>query len=206
MSAPARAVPLTQEAVVDAALRLVEEYGASALTMRRLAEEIGAAVTAIYHHVGNRDALIDLLVDRLMADMGSVHPAGRVPRTRIASIAREWRAKLLAHPHLIGLAHERAKTPMMFAPIQAALATELAALGLHGESAALAVRALQCHVVASVLLERAGGRSPVQDVTDPAAWSAAPEDPELVRSLAGPPDYYAVFDYGLDALLATLPD
>jgi TetR/AcrR family transcriptional regulator, tetracycline repressor protein len=205
MTAPARTVPLTQDDVVDAALRIVEEYGVEALTMRRLADEIGAAVTAIYHHVGNRDVLIDLLVDRLMADMGSVHPRGRTPRGRIRSIAEEWRAKLLAHPHLIGLAHERAKTPMMFAPIQAALAAELARLGLHGHKAALAVRTLQCHVVASVLLERAGGRSPVQDVTDPAAWSETADDPELVAGLSGPPDYVAVFDYGLDALLATLP-
>jgi AcrR family transcriptional regulator len=206
MTAPAtRAVPLTQDAVVDAALRIVEDHGAEALTMRRLADEIGAAVTAIYHHVGNRDALIDLLVDRLMADMGSVHPSGRAPRTRIRSIASEWREKLLAHPHLIGLAHERAKTPMMFAPIQAALAKELARLGLHGEKAALAVRAVQCHVVASVLLERAGGRSPVQDLTDPTWWAEMADDPELVADLSGPPDYVTVFDYGLDALLATLP-
>jgi AcrR family transcriptional regulator len=204
MTAPARAVPLTADDVVDAALRIVEADGVAALTMRRLADEIGSAVTAIYHHVGNRDALLDLLVDRLLADMGSVRASGRSPKTRIASLARQWRAQLLAHPDVIGLAHERSKIPLVFQPIQAALATELAALGLRGEDAALAVRALQFHVASAVVLQRTASRGPTQDVTDPTAWVSA--DAELVRSLAKPVDYGAVFDYGLDALLAGLPD
>lgn len=205
MTAPSRAVPLTADDVVEAALRIVEAEGVAALTMRRLADEIGAAVTAIYHHVGNRDALLDLLVDRLLDDMESVRGAGRTPKARIASLAHRWRDELLAHPHVIGLAHERAKIPVMFQPIQAALATELAALGLHGEEAALAVRALQMHVVSSVVLQRTASRGPTQDVTDPTAWPTAPDDPALVEGLSGPLDYDTVFAYVLDALLARLP-
>ena len=93
--------------------------------MRRLAAELGTAVTAIYWHVGNRDALLDLLVDRLLADMATVKVSGRTPRTRITSIARAWRQRLWEHPHLIGFAHERGKTATMFQPMQAQLATEL---------------------------------------------------------------------------------
>src|SRR4051812_42036057 len=139
--------PLTSGAVVDAAWRLVEEYGADALTMRRLADEVGAAVTAIYWHVGNRDALLDLLVDRIIDDMGHVRATGRSPKARIASLARSLRRKLLARPHLIGLAHERSRTAALFQPVQAALARELAAIGLHGNDAALAIRVIQCQVV-----------------------------------------------------------
>ena len=205
MTAPARTAPLTADDVVEAALRIVETDGPEALTMRRLADEIGAAVTAIYHHVGNRDALLDLLVERVLLDMGSVRGSGRTPKARIASLTRAWRAQLLAHPHVIGLAHERAKIPQVFQPIQATLARELAALGLHGEDAALAVRVLQFHVVSSVVLERTASRGPTQDVTDPTAWSETPDDPELVASLARPLDHTTVFDYTLDALLARLP-
>src|SRR3954465_904074 len=109
-AASERSRPLTSEIVADAAWRLVEEYGADALTMRRLADEVGAAVTAIYWHVGNRDALLDLLLDRIVDDMGHIRATGRTPKTRIASLARSLRRKLLARPHLIGLAHERSKT------------------------------------------------------------------------------------------------
>src|SRR3954463_15732440 len=97
MSQPARAgreQPVTRDEVVETALRLVEENDASALTMRRLAAELGTAVTSIYWHVGNRDALLDLLVERLLADMGTVQPSGRSPRARIASLLRQWRARL----------------------------------------------------------------------------------------------------------------
>src|SRR4051794_2663946 len=100
-AAAGRQQPLTQDLVVETALRLVEENDVSALTMRRLAAELGAAVTAIYWHVGNRDALLDLLVDRLLADMGTVRPTGRTPRARVGSLLRQWRARLLERPHLI---------------------------------------------------------------------------------------------------------
>jgi AcrR family transcriptional regulator len=198
--------PLTRDAVADTALRLVEEYGAPALTMRRLADELGAAVTAIYWHVGNRDALLDLLVDRIVDDMGHIKATGRTPKARIASLARSLRRKLLARPHLIGLAHERSKTAELFQPVQAALARELAALGIRGGEAALAIRVLQCHVVASVVLERTTSRGPTRQTTELTLWSESQDDPDLVRSLATELDFGEVFDYGLQALLDTLPD
>jgi TetR/AcrR family transcriptional regulator, tetracycline repressor protein len=194
---------VSRDVVVETALRLIEESDISALTMRRLAAELGTAVTAIYWHVGNRDALLDLLVDRLLVDMGKVQISGRTPRARITSLAQQWRDRLWAQPHLIGLAHERGKTAAMFAPMQAALATELAAVGLSGRAAAPAIRALQFHVAASVVMERTAGRGPVTGVTDPTAWPAE-HDTALVKALSAPLDYDAVFTLGLEALLDRL--
>lgn len=171
--------------------------------MRRLAAELGTAVTAIYWHVGNRDALLDLLVDRLLVDMGKVRISGRTPRARITSLARQWRRKLWQQPHLIGLAHERGKTATMFAPMQAALAAELASVGLAGRAAAPAIRALQFHVAASVVMERTAGRGPVSGVTDPTAWPPG-HDTALVKALSPPLDYDEVFDLTIDALLDRL--
>ena len=193
--------------MVDTALRLVEEHDVEALTMRRLAAELGTAVTAIYWHVGNRDALLDLLVERLIDDMGDVRVTGRTPRARITSLLRQWRSRLLEHPHLIGLAHGRGRTPAMFQPIQAALARELAAVGVRGRRAALAVRALQVQVTASVVLQRAAERGPQTNPTEPAVWAESDVDPELVTALAEPMDHDEVFDLGVSALLdRLLPD
>ena len=125
MTEATRAEPLSREAVVDAALRLVEDEGVPALTMRRVAAELGVAVTAIYWHVGNRDALLDELVDRIVADIGAIRPSGSTPVDRISSVARSLRRKLLARPHVVGLAHERGVTSIMFQPAQAVLAREL---------------------------------------------------------------------------------
>lgn len=199
-----RGGPLTRELVIEAASRIVEERGYAALTMRRLSDEIGAAVTAIYWHVGNRETLIDLLVEKFLAEMGRIAATGTTPRDRIASLARTLRAQLLARPHIVALAHERGRTAAMFQPVQAAIADELAALGLRGQAAAMAVRAVEFHVVSAVVLERIVARSPASGGTAPEAWPDVPDDPELVAALAPPPDHEAVFEYGLNALLAAL--
>jgi TetR/AcrR family tetracycline transcriptional repressor len=202
--ATARTQQVSQELVVETALRLIEENDITALTMRRLAAELGTAVTAIYWHVGNRDALLDLLVDRLLVDMGKVRISGRTPRARITSLARQWRSRLWARPHLIGLAHERGKTAAMFEPMQAQLADELGAVGLTGQAAATVIGAIQFHIAASVVMERTASRGPASDVTDPGAWPPSYQDRELVAALSVPVDYLAVFELGLDALLDRL--
>lgn len=199
-----REAPLTRDVVVATAVRLVEDYDVSALTMRRLATELGSAVTSIYWHVGNRDALLDLMVDQLLADMKEVSVSGRTPRQRIAVICRQWRAELWAHPHLIAIAHERGKTAAMFQPMQAALAKELHAIGRRGRAAAAAIRALQLHVVSSVVVARTAERGPTTDGTDPTAWPLLTDDPELISALAGPVDYVETFELGLTALLDQL--
>ncbi|HVW79470.1 MAG TPA: TetR family transcriptional regulator [Mycobacteriales bacterium] len=200
-SRPAREPALSRDAVVAAAVRLVEDNDLDALTMRRLAAELGTAVTSIYWHVGNRDALLDLMVDRLLADMRDVKVSGRTPKARITSLCRQWRQRLWEHPHLIAVAHQRGKTAAMFQPMQAALARELHAVGLRGRDAAAAIRSLQLHVVSSVVVARTAERGPATDVTDPAAWPAITDDPELISELSGPVDYQGAFELTLDALL-----
>ena len=195
--------PLSREAVVETALTLVTAHGVDALTMRRLATELGTAVTAIYWHVGNRDALLDLLVERVLADIGTVRPVGKTPQARVGSLVRRLRAALLDHPHLIGLVHERGAAARMFQPVQAALATELAAIGQRGEEAALTILALQQHVLASLVLERALARTPGPDPEQIEGWQG-PDDPALVARLAQQPDHEQLFSVGLDALLAHL--
>jgi AcrR family transcriptional regulator len=205
VSQPARArdQPLTRDLVVDAAARLVEADDISALTMRRLAAELGTAVTAIYWHVGNRDALLDLLVDRLLADLGRVRVSGATTTARLTSIARQWRRRLWEHPHLIGLAHARGKTARMFQPMQAQIAEELAGIGLTGAAAAPLIRALQHHVASSVLMQRTAERGPTTGVTDPGAWPAD-SDQALIQALSELPDHEATFELGLAALLDRL--
>lgn len=203
MPARSSVTALSTEAVVDAALAIVERDGSDGLSMRRLADELGAAVTAIYWHVGNRDALVDHLVERLMSEMGVVHARGRSPRARVASLTRELRQRLLARPHLVALADQRGLTPRLFQPVQSALADELRGLGLRGRRAARVIQMLQCHVVASVVLSRAVARSTAQQSTEHSAWDD-PADPELVTALASAPDLDDAFALGLEALLDRL--
>jgi AcrR family transcriptional regulator len=201
-SSAGRTSSVTADEVLLAAGRIVERHGVDALTMRRLSEDLGVAVTSIYWHVGNRDAVLDGLVDRLLARMETLTAQGGDPASRIASLARQLRVTLLERQHLVGLAHERDRTPAMFLPVQLAMATELASAGLTGSGAALALRSLQVHVISSVLMERAGARSASHGTLDADLWPTAHPDRELIASLSEPADYATVFEFGLGALLA----
>ena len=197
--------PLTADVIVDVAGRLIELHGIDALSMRRLSDELGVAVTSIYWHVGNRQQLFDALVARLLADMGAVHAVGAGPHERIASLAHDLRTKLLERPHLVALAHEQGKTAQMFEPVQAAIVAELAQLGIRGDVAALALRSLQLHVVGSVLLERTLARSPDQHAgAETAPWLRDCDDDELVDALGKDADRVELFDFGLRAILLAL--
>ncbi|MCX4525161.1 MULTISPECIES: TetR/AcrR family transcriptional regulator [unclassified Streptomyces] len=206
---------LTRDEVLAAAASLVKQHGPAALTMRGLAAELGTAVTSIYWHVGNRESLLDALVERTVQDMGAIRPAGRTPAERIVSVARILRRELRERPHLIAMVHERGLTERMFLPAQQALVHEVHAAGLRGARAADAVRAVQFQIVGFLLVERNRERSPAQspaegDLWDPPPGSAggtpaaAPDDPELARALARPADPERLFLLSVRALVQTL--
>ena len=99
--------PVTADEILEVAGNIVERHGVDALTMRRLSDDLGVAVTSVYWHVGNRDAVLDGLVDRLLDRMETIRAVGDTPVERVASLARELRSTLLERQHLVGLAHER---------------------------------------------------------------------------------------------------
>jgi TetR/AcrR family tetracycline transcriptional repressor len=197
---------LTRDEVLDAAAELVKQLGPQALTMRKLAAELGTAVTSIYWHVGNRESLLDALVERTIREMGAIRPTGRTPQQRIVSVARRLRRDLRDRPQLIAMVHERGLTERMFLPTQQALVREVHAAGLRGARAAEAVRAVQYQVVGFVLVERARERSPAQHPGEQELWDApaAEGDPALARALARPAHQERLFLTSLRALVDAL--
>ncbi|MEU8590647.1 TetR family transcriptional regulator [Streptomyces sp. NPDC048664] len=197
---------LTRDEVLAAAGSLVRRDGPDALSMRRLAAELGTAVTSIYWHVGNREALLDALVERTVADLGEIRPQGDTPAQRIVSVADALRRRLLARPHLVAMVHERGLTERMFLPAQQALVREAHAAGLRGERAADLVQAVQVQVVGHVLVERNQERAPEQRPGHEELWrtASAGDDPALARALAGPPDRERLFVLSVRALVLSL--
>ncbi|HKV20580.1 MAG TPA: helix-turn-helix domain-containing protein [Mycobacterium sp.] len=197
---------LDAQTILDTAARLIELDGVDAFTMRSLAEELDVAVTSIYWHVGGRDKLFDRLVDRLLSQMAQLPAEGNTPVDRIASLAHSQRTALIGRQHLLAIAHERDRTPLLFLPIQQTLAAELAEIGVTGTDAALILRAIQVHVISSAVMQFSAVRGAKHDEEDPSLWSEDWPDRSLVEALQSPTDYDAVFDYGLNALLAPLRD
>lgn len=58
--------PLSQARIVDEAMQIADEGGVEAVSLRRLAARLGVTPMALYHHVGNKDELLDLMADRLL--------------------------------------------------------------------------------------------------------------------------------------------
>ncbi|WP_370331729.1 TetR/AcrR family transcriptional regulator [Mycolicibacterium hippocampi] len=201
---PAGDPGVTADLILQAAARLIEIDGVKALTMRNLAERLGVAVTSIYWHIGGRDQLLDNLVEHLLGELATLPVEGDDPVERIASLARSQRRVLIERQHLLGIAHERDRTPQLFLPIQRALAAQLAELGVTGTDAALILRAIQVHVISSAVMQFSAVRGAKHDEEDPSLWANAWPDQALVEALQAPTDYDAVFEYGLDALLAGL--
>jgi TetR/AcrR family transcriptional regulator, tetracycline repressor protein len=196
--------PIDAEIILDTATRLIERDGVDAFTMRGLAEDLGVAVTSIYWHVGGKDKLFDSLVDRLLSEMAHLPDDGETPVDRIASLARSQRKALIDRQHLLAIAHERDRTPVLFLPIQQTLAALLADVGVTGTDAALILRAVQVHVISSSVMQFSAVRGAKHDEEDPTLWSDDWPDRALVEALQSPTDYEAVFEYGLSALLAPL--
>ncbi|MEU2715812.1 TetR family transcriptional regulator [Streptomyces sp. NPDC007205] len=197
---------LSREAVLDAAAGLVRQHGPDALTMRKLAAELGTAVTSIYWHVGGREALVDALVERTVAELGEIRPSGRTPEQRVVGVACALRRQLRDRPHLVALVHERGLTERMFLPAQQVLVREAHAAGLRGARAAEFVRAVQFQVVGHVLVERNRERAPEQRPGEQELWGAeaAGDDPALARALARPVDTEQLFVTAVSALVRSL--
>jgi AcrR family transcriptional regulator len=97
---------LSQEAIVAAAVGLVDEHGPDALTMRAVAERLGCGVMSLYRHVPDRETLLDLALDAMTAELPATPPTGDW-RADATALARDVRSGLLKRPHLTVLLTSR---------------------------------------------------------------------------------------------------
>lgn len=86
--------------IVRAAIRVADAEGLEALSMRRVADEVGLSPMALYTYVPGKDELIQLMVDAVQGDAATAAPPAGDWRERLAAIARRTRATHLAHPWL----------------------------------------------------------------------------------------------------------
>lgn len=204
---------LTRDRVVDAALSLADEQGLDALTMRALARRLDVKPMAIYHHVAGKDAILDLVVDRVFAEIDLPVP-GRPWQPEIRRRALSARSVLLAHPWSISLLETRsvAQNPATLRHHDAVIGT----LRRGGFGLALTARAfamVDSYVYGFVLQEvTLPATSPqhlpaeVAALVDTLDAGAHPHLAELTLEYFLTPDYdfSDEFERGLDLLLGAL--
>jgi AcrR family transcriptional regulator len=129
---------LTREAIVDAAIDLLDRSGSDRLTMRNLGHELGMDATACYRHFRDKSALLRAVGDRLLSEVTDDLPAEADWRQTVQIVCQRLRAALLRQPPLA--AAVRDAPPLAdgeFAITEALLAQFLRA-GLSPQHAALA--------------------------------------------------------------------
>ncbi|MQY28396.1 TetR/AcrR family transcriptional regulator C-terminal domain-containing protein [Nocardia aurantia] len=103
---------LSRAQVLDGALDFIDREGVAALSMRRLGAELGVEAMTLYHYLPNKDALLDGLVERVMARAVPDGIASGPWEIALAQFAAALRATLLRHPGVVPLVATRpAVTP-----------------------------------------------------------------------------------------------
>ncbi len=98
-------VGLSREAVVTAGLALADERGLNGVTMRALGESLGVEAMSLYHHVANKEALLDAMVDHVFTEVSV--PVDVPWRDALEARCRSLREVLNRHPWAVALLESR---------------------------------------------------------------------------------------------------
>jgi AcrR family transcriptional regulator len=150
MTAEAAREPLSRERVLASAMTVADAEGLAAVTMRRVAADLGVEAMSLYHHVPSKEALLDGLVEALVAEMAVAAPersAAADWRTALRERFLSSRSVVLRHRWAPGLIGSRTQVPTV---VIAEFETVLAIMVEGGLSYHLAHRGL--HALGSMIL------------------------------------------------------
>jgi AcrR family transcriptional regulator len=204
-SGPRRA--LGADAIVETALRIADEEGVDAVSMRRIASELGVGTMSLYHHVVDKEELIELMADAISGELLVPGAVLGDWREALRAIAHRTRDAFLRHPWLLDTAGRRPLvTPNQLRHIEQSIAV-VADLDVDRATAVAMVMATDDYTIGHVFRRfRLGGERQPSTPEDRARIEdllATGEFPLLAETLGGgadlapPPD---TFDPGLEWL------
>lgn len=199
---------LGREVIVATALRLIDEQGMAALSMRRLAAELGVDPMAIYRYLPGKEAVLTALVEDVFSRLRVPTASGEGWQDRVRAFARAYRDVVRSHPNLV----RHVVTNAGIAATAALEASEelYAALSAAGLPPVAVVRAADLvvdYVHGFALAEAAGpleasdGHQEILVQLGTRQTEAFPAMSRVLRSLQ-PDDLHADFGFGLDVILA----
>jgi AcrR family transcriptional regulator len=99
-------VPVTRDRAVGSAIALADADGLTALTMRKLAGVLGVEAMSLYHHVANKEQLLDGMIDSVFGEI-ELPPTDVEWKTGMRQRCNSVREVLLRHPWAIGVMESR---------------------------------------------------------------------------------------------------
>jgi AcrR family transcriptional regulator len=98
--------PLNRERALSTAVALADAAGLGSLSMRKLAQELGVEAMSLYHHVANKEDILDGMVDVVFAEI-ELPSEGTEWKTAMRQRAESARAALTRHPWAISIMDSR---------------------------------------------------------------------------------------------------
>ena len=216
-------MPLSKERVLHAAVALAARDGIESLTMRKLADELGAGAMSLYHYVSNKEQLLDEMVDIVFGEI-ELPPNGLDWKTAMRRRAISTREVLNRHRWAVGLMESRATPGPASFRVHDAVLGYLREGGFSVELTIQAYSVLDAYIYGFALQEKS---VPFESAEEAAAVAAeqvrefaelaeeqqsaalAEEFPYLAEVVAGHVatvgyDFTTAFEYGLDLILDAL--
>ncbi len=173
----------TREQITQAALRVADQEGFDAVTMKRIAAELSAGTMTLYYYVRNKADVVALMQDAILADL--LIPDSELPggwRDAVTAVARRSRQVIMAHPWSLTSFNEAQFGPNAMRHMEQSLAA-VAGTGLPAQA--------RLELLATVDDYVAGNALHSIEALDRARIAGA--DPAMVA---------AVIDYGIAQLQA----
>jgi AcrR family transcriptional regulator len=200
--------------VLTTAVAFADRHGLEALSMRKLAEELGAGAMSLYHYVPNKEQLVDGMVDIVFGEI-EPPPTGVDWRTAMRKRAISTREALGRHRWAVGLMEGRASHGPANLGLHDAVLGCLREAGFSLEMTVHAYSVLDAYIYGFALQETDISSESAEDFAAEAQRQMREYEavldryPHLVEVVGGHVaqagyDYDAEFEFGLDLILDAL--
>lgn len=196
---------LSRDRIVAAAISLIDREGADAVSMRRLAAELGVGVMSLYNHVPSKSALLDAVAETVLSRIEFTDDPSAHWTDRVRMQARAFRRIAREYPRctMVVVSRDLGSTAGLL-PVERALAT-LRDAGFDGGEAVRMLRVFIAYIVGSLLREV--GVTPAFAPVRPDVADVDPDLFPLIAELA--PDLMACddeeeFEFGLELLVQAM--
>ena len=200
--------PLSRDRVLHEAIAVADEGGMDALSMRRLAHRLGVEAMSIYYHLENKDALLDGMIDRVMAEIELPEPDEEwQPGNRRRAVSLH--NMLAHHPWAAPLMESRTNPGPVALRYYDAVLGSFRTAGFSVPMAAHAFAAIDAYVYGFGLQEFSlpFDEVPIEEIGQAILQTLPPDEypylTEMIIDHALQPgyDYSAEFEWGLDLIL-----
>ncbi|OEV04516.1 TetR/AcrR family transcriptional regulator C-terminal domain-containing protein [Streptomyces oceani] len=194
---------LTRADVIDAALQALAERGLEGLSTRAVADRLGVRMNTVLWHVKTKARMLELMADAVLAGV-RYENLPSAPHERVGELAGRYRQALLAHRDgaaLVTGTYPAEPHTLRFADC---LIDALLQAGADEKQATWTVWTVSYFTLGLTQEEQAAPGQADERLT-PAVHSGAYPALERVLPHLGPGSFEDRFDFGLHAILSTLP-